>query len=177
MKFQVKEIVLLAILAAVLLLLSAPVAPLVMTVMKLGVQAVAMALMFSMVSTIALRAVPKPGALVIVGLFSGFVLLFMAVVMFFNQVAGALLAEGLALLLFKNYKEKKAMTLAAGLYPFFTIPTTALFNYFAKGRSLTEQIGSLSTFVLVLLGAIVLGLLGSWIGHKIADALERAGKL
>lgn len=175
--FQLREVVLLAILAAVLLLTSAPVAPIVMTVTKLGVQAAAMALMFSAVSAIALRAVPKPGALLIVGLFSGLVLLFMAAVMLFNQVIAAFLAEAVSLLIFRSYRNKKALLTAAGLYPFFTIPTTGLFNFFAKGLSFKEQIGNVPSFLLVLIAALGLGFLGSFIGQKIADALERAGKI
>lgn len=175
--FTIRDIVFLAVITAVTLLFSGPFAPLVMTATKLGVQAAAMALPFALMTSIGLRKVKKPGSLTLVGLFSGLVLLLMAPVMFFNQLIGALLSEGTALLLFKTYDNKKTILFSSGLFSFFTIPLTAIVNILAKGRSVKEQIGNPFTFVLIVAGAILLGFIGAFIGNKIADELEKAGKL
>ena len=97
--------------------------------------------------------------------------------MFFNQLIATLFAEGLALALFKSYENKKTVLFSAGLFSFFTILPTAVVNILAKGRTITEQIGNPLTFILFVLGAAALGFLGAWIGNKIADELQKAGKL
>lgn len=175
--FTIKDIVFLAVITAVTLLASGPVAPIVMTATKLGAQAFAMALPFALLSSIGLRKVKKSGSLTIIGIFSGLVLLLMAPVMFFNQLIATVLSEGLALGLFKTYENKKAVLFSAGLFSFFTIPTTAVVNILAKGRSITEQIGNPVSFILLVLGAAALGFLGALIGNKISDELQKAGKL
>jgi hypothetical protein len=175
--FTIKDIVFLAVITAVTLLLCGPIAPLVMTTTKLGTQAFAMALPFALITTIGLRKVKKTGSLTIIGIFSGLVLLLMAPVMFFNQLVGSVLSESFALLLFRSYENKKAIIFSAGLFSFFTIPMTAVINILVKGRSILEQIGNPITFILFVLGAIALGFLGAIIGNKIADELEKAGKL
>ncbi|MGB4610021.1 MAG: MptD family putative ECF transporter S component [Saccharofermentanales bacterium] len=175
--FTIKDIVFLAVITAVTLLASGPIAPLVMTVTKLGAQAFAMALSFALFTSIGLRKVKKSGSLTIIGIFSGLVLLLMAPVMFFNQLIASLLSESLALILFKSYENKKAILFSAGLFSFFTIPTTAVVNILAKGRTITEQVGNPITFILFVLGAAALGFLGAFIGNKISNELEKAGKL
>lgn len=175
--FTIKDIVFLAVITAVTLLVSGPVAPIVMTVTKLGAQAFAMALPFALITSIGLRKVKKNGSLTIIGVFSGLVLGLMSPVMFFNQLAGSVLSEGLALILFKNYENKKAVLFSAGLFSFFTIPTTGIINILAKGRAISEQIGNVFTFLLFVLGAVALGLIGAAIGNIISDELQKAGKL
>ena len=101
----------------------------------------------------------------------------MAPVMFFNQLIASFLSEAVALILFKSYEHKKAILFSAGLFSFFTIPTTAVVNILVKGRTITEQIGNPLTFILYILGAVVLGFIGAAIGNKISDELEKAGKL
>ena len=175
--FSIRDIVFLAVITAVTLLVSGPFAPIVMTATKLGVHAAAMALPFSLMTSIGLRKVKKPGSLTLIGIFSGLVLLLMAPIMFFNQFIGSFLSEGIALLLFKTYENRKAVLFSSGLFSFFTMPTTAVMNILAKGRSISEQVGNPFTFVLIVLGAILLGFIGAFIGNKIADELEKAGKL
>lgn len=175
--FTLKDVVFLAVITAVTLLACGPLAPLVMTVTKLGAQALAMALPFALFTSIGLRKVKKSGSLVIIGIFSGLVLLLMAPVMFFNQLIASILAEGLALILFQSYEDRRAVLLSAGLFSFFTLPTTAVVNILAKGRTISEQIGHPLIFVLLVLGAVALGLLGAVIGNKISDELAKAGKL
>lgn len=176
-KFTIKDIVFLAIITAVTLLASGPVAPIVMTVTKLGAQAFAMAVPFSLFTSIGLRKIKKNGSLVIIGIFSGLVLLLMSPVMFFNQFIASFLSEGLALTLFKSYENKKAVLFSAGLFSFFTIPTTAVFNIPIKGRSIAEQVGNPTSFILLVLGAAILGFTGAAAGNKISDELQKAGKL
>lgn len=176
-KFSVRDIVFLAMMAALFLLGCAPFVPFIMNVTKLGVQAAVTAIIYGVICTIGLRKVPKPGALTIIGLFSGMVLLFMQPVMFVNQVVGGIVAEIIALALFRTYTDRRAVATAAGIYALCTLPTTAVVNWFAKGRTLMTQVGEPLSFVLVVVLSVVLGFVGVWIGQKIADDLQKAGKL
>lgn len=177
MKFKIKEIVFLAIMSGLLLLFSGLVAPIVMTSTQLGMPQFAMSILFGIFITIALRKVPKIGSVLIMGIITGLVLLFMSPIMFFNQFVGALIVEIIVYLIYKNEKNKKAITLSAILYPLVTIPITGIINIFAKGRTIGKQIGDVKIFILILLGTVVLSYIGTIIGHKIADELKKAGKL
>ncbi|MFA6691056.1 MAG: MptD family putative ECF transporter S component, partial [Saccharofermentanales bacterium] len=132
-KFQVKELVFLAILSAVLLLTTAITVAAVMYTNIFALRQLLAAVPFAFFSAIALRKVPKAGALSLIGILTGIVLLFILPVLFFNQVIGAVLAELIALLFFRSYSTKKAAYLAAALYVPLTLPVTVGFNYIVEG--------------------------------------------
>lgn len=176
-KILLKDVVFLAIISAVLLLVSGLAAPIVMTSHQLASHQAVMAFLYGLICTVALRKVPKKGALLIVGLFTGLVLLFMSPVMLLNQVVGALLAEGFACIFERGYESKKGIFWAAGLYSFWTIPITAITNVLMKGRTISEQIGPGWVCIGLILLTLGLGFLGSVVGHKLADELKKAGKL
>lgn len=175
--FTVKDIIFLAILSAALTIASGLTMPLVMMVTLFGVRNLVAAVIYGIFSIIALLKVRKPGALVIVGFFHGVVLLMMAPVMFFNMVLGAIMAELVALLIFKNYDKDKSIILAAGLYIPFTLPTTVLFSMILNGLSFNQVVGNPMISTIVCVGTIVLSFVGVNIGLKIGRELQRAGKL
>lgn len=120
-KFEIKDIVFLAILSAVMLL-TGGVMPLVTGVPLFGIIQLALALQFSIIPAIGLMKVRKPGTLLFMALFSGVVLIFMFVPMFFCIVLCAILAEMLALLIFKGYDKDVACWFAATIYLPLSLP-------------------------------------------------------
>ena len=103
-KYKIKDIVFLAILSAVMLL-TGGVMPLVTSVPLFGIIQLAIGLQFSVIPAIGLMKVRKPGTLIFMSLFSGIVLIFMFVPMFFCLAICAILAEVLAILIFRGYKK------------------------------------------------------------------------
>ena len=175
--FKVKDIVFLAVLAAITTLFGA----LAMPVMKstlFGVQTLVTCLFYSLFAVVGLRRVRKPGALTLFGLFTGFPLLFMAPVMFFNNFIGALLAEALATLLYRGYEKKAAVLTGASLFMILTMPLSLPFSMWLNGKSHEYFLsGAWWQSALVLAGVIVLSTAGALTGWKIADELQKAGKL
>lgn len=176
-KLNVSDVVFLAMMAAIFLLACTPFVPFMMNITKLGAQAALTALFYGVFGSIGLYKTKKPGSLVLFGLMTGLFLLFMQPVMFANQVVGAIVAEALSILIFRTYANPKAIATAAGTYALFTIPTTAVMNYFAKGRMVVEQIGDPISFAAIVILTLVLGLLGVKIGEKIVGELRKAGKI
>lgn len=175
--FTVKDIVFLAILSAVLLLVSGLIMPIVMFTNIYALRQLLSAPIFALFCSVALTKVPKLGALSIVGCITGGVLLFMSPIMFFNQVIGAVLMELLVLLFFRGYAAKGAILFAAGIYVTSTLPITLAANAVMNGKSIAEQVGNLPLTVLICAGSVVLGLAGALLGRRVADELRKAGKL
>ena len=84
-KFQVKDFVFLAILSAAMTLCGGITMPLVMHTTLFGLRNMAAAPIYALFCAIGLMKVRKPGALTIIGLFSGAPLVFFSPVMFFNN--------------------------------------------------------------------------------------------
>ncbi len=176
-KFHAKDIIFLAVLAAVNTLFGALAMP-VMRSTLFGVQTLVTCLFYSLFAIIGIKKVQKPGTLTLYGLFTGFPLLFMAPVMFFNNLIGALLAECIALLIFKSWDHRAAVLTGASLFMILTVPLSLPFSIWLNGTSYQHFVsGQAWQTVLVVLGVIALSLLGAVIGLKVSDELQKAGKL
>lgn len=176
-KFTVKDIVFLAILAAALTITGMLTMPLVMTVTLFGVRNAAAAVFYGIFGVIGLMKVRKPGALLLLGLFNGVVLLMMSPVMFFNNVVGSLLAEAVTLLIFKSYESDGSIILAAGLFIPLTLPLSILFGMLLNGQTFAQLVEQPLVSALICVGAVILSFLGAFIGRKIGKELQKAGKL
>lgn len=175
-KITIKDVVFLAIFSAVLLAVSGLVMPLVMFTQIFGLRQLTSAPLFALFCTIALYKVPKPGALSIIGLITGLVLLFMSPIMFFNNVIGAIVVEGI-LFLTRSYGTSRMQVLAGTLYIPLTLPITLLSTQIMKGIPVAEQFGQpLQTFG-ICIGTVILSWIGAMAGRKIAMELRKAGKL
>lgn len=175
-KFTVKDIVFLAITAAVLLCVGMLTVPLVLSVSLFGIRSLVSALFYAIVGTVALMKVRKPGALTIAGTINGLVLLMMSPVMFFMQLFGSALSEAVALLVFRSYEKPAAAQLAATLYIPLTLPLSILFSLWLTDTTIQAYVGAPVPALLVTLGTIVLSILGGVIGRKLGSELHRAGK-
>mgnify|MGYP000442341331 FL=1 len=176
-KFQVKDFVFLAVLSAAMTLCGGITMPLVMHTTVFGLRNMAAAPIYSIFVAIGLMKVRKPGALTIIGLFSGAPLIFFSTVMFFNNFVSAIIAELIMLLIFKGYQKKVSVFITTGIYMPFSLPISVLFSLWLNGQSYAQLTANPKISVLTSIGTIILAFLGAAIGMKIAAELQKAGKL
>lgn len=176
-KFTIKDFVFLAILSAAMTLAGGITMPLVMHTTLFGLRNMAAAPLYALFCAIGLMKVRKPGALTVIGLFSGAPLVMMSTVMFFNNLVAAVVAELLMLLIFRGYEKKSAVLFTAGIYMPLSLPVTLLFSIWLNGSSYNDLIARPIPAIFTSIGTIVLGFLGAWLGMKIAKELKKAGKL
>lgn len=176
-KFQVKDFVFLAVLSAAMTLCGGITMPLVMHTTVFGLRNMAAAPIYSIFVAIGLMKVRKPGALTIIGLFSGAPLIFFSTVMFFNNFVSAIIAELIMLLIFRGYQKKVSVFITTGIYMPFSLPISVLFSLWLNGQSYAQLTANPKISVLTSIGTIALAFLGAAIGVKIAAELQKAGKL
>lgn len=176
-KFQVKDFVFLAVLSAAMTLCGGITMPLVMHTTVFGLRNMAAAPIYSIFVAIGLMKVRKPGALTIIGLFSGAPLIFFSTVMFFNNFVSAIIAELIMLLIFRGYQKKASIFITTGIYMPFSLPISVLFSLWLNGQSYAQLTANPKISVLTSIGTIALAFLGAAIGMKIAAELQKAGKL
>lgn len=176
-KFQVKDFVFLAVLSAAMTLCGGITMPLVMHTTVFGLRNMAAAPIYSIFVAIGLMKVRKPGALTIIGLFSGAPLIFFSTVMFFNNFVSAIIAELIMLLIFRGYQKKVSVFVTTGIYMPFSLPSSVLFSLWLNGQSYDQLTANPKISVLTSIGTIALAFLGAAIGMKIAAELQKAGKL
>lgn len=176
-KFQVKDFVFLAVLSAAMTLCGGITMPLVMHTTVFGLRNMAAAPIYSIFVAIGLMKVRKPGALTIIGLFSGAPLIFFSTVMFFNNFVSAIIAELIMLLIFRGYQKKVSVFITTGIYMPFSLPISVLFSLWLNGQSYDQLTANPKISVLTSIGTIALAFLGAAIGIKIAAELQKAGKL
>ncbi len=176
-KFKVRDIIFLAVLAAVTTLFGALAMP-VMRSTLFGVQTLVTCFFYSLFAVIGIRKVHKPGTLTLFGLLTGFPLLFMAPVMFFNNFIGALIAEAAVLCIFRGYGKKAAAAAGAALFMILTVPLSLPFSIWLNGNSWQNFTrGQAWQTVLVCAGVAALSVLGAVVGLKVSDEMQKAGKL
>ncbi len=176
-KFQVKDFVFLAVLSAAMTLCGGITMPLVMHTTVFGLRNMAAAPIYSIFVAIGLMKVRKPGALTVIGLFSGAPLIFFSTVMFFNNFISAIIAELVMLLIFKGYEKKSSVFVTTGIYMPLSLPISVLFSLWLNGQSYEQLIANPAVSVLTSIGTIAFAFIGSAIGMKIANELQKAGKL
>ena len=176
-KFQVNDFVFLAVLSAAMTLCGGITMPLVMHTTVFGLRNMAAAPIYSIFVAIGLMKVRKPGALTIIGLFSGAPLIFFSTVMFFNNFVSAIIAELIMLLIFRGYQKKASVFITTGIYMPFSLPISVLFSLWLNGQSYAQLTANPKISVLTSIGTIALAFLGAAIGMKIAAELQKAGKL
>lgn len=176
-KFQVKDFVFLAVLSAAMTLCGGITMPLVMHTTVFGLRNMAAAPIYSIFVAIGLMKVRKPGALTIIGLFSGAPLIFFSTVMFFNNFVSAIIAELIMILIFRGYQKKVSVFVTTGIYMPFSLPISVLFSLWLNGQSYDQLTANPKISVLTSIGTIALAFLGAAIGMKIAAELQKAGKL
>ena len=182
-KYKIKDIVFLAIITACTLITGA-VMPLLVNVPLFGIVQLGLGLQFSIFPVIGMMKVRKPGALLFQSIFISVFLIFMFPPMALIIVC-ALIAETLALLIFRGYKNDWACVLAGTLYMPLTLPLMWLYyNTFytvtGEEKAATSMfLGGANPGVVVGISIAVVALwfVGSVVGMLIARELKKAGVL
>ncbi len=170
-----RDIVFLAVVAACVTGAGFLTVPLVGAVPLPGMRALAAAFFYGFFMAVGLFKVRRIGALFLIALFNGLVLLMMSWLMLANNLLAGALAELAVLIVFRGYRSDKAVLLGAGLYMCMSLPASFLIAAWlggpAVGRFLTQPL-----LVGLIFGATaVLSFGGAWAGLRIGRELVRAG--
>lgn len=182
-KYKIKDIVFLAIITACTLVTGA-VMPLLVNVPLFGIVQLGLGLQFSIFPVIGMMKVRKPGALLFQSIFISVFLIFMFPPMALIMVC-ALIAETLALLIFRGYKNDWACVFAGTLYMPLTLPLmylyyNAFYTVTGEEKAATSMfLGGANPAVVVGISVAVVALcfVGSVVGMLIARELKKAGVL
>lgn len=179
-KFQIKDVVFLAIMSAVALATCA-VMPLVISLQPLifGISQLVTALQIGVFFAIGLYKVRKPGSLLIMALMMGLIQLMMSPPMFLSSVLNGILIE-LIVLLFRGYEKDAAVFVAAMLHTPLSLPFNYLYNRLVKGAdSPLAAVADRAPLAAVgmTLAVVAVSALGALIGIKIARELKKSGVL
>lgn len=182
-KYKIKDIVFLAIITACTLVTGA-VMPLLVNVPLFGIVQLGLGLQFSIFPVIGMMKVRKPGALLFQSIFISVFLIFMFPPMALIVVC-ALIAETLAILIFRGYKNDWACVFAGTLYMPLTLPLmylyyNAFYTVTGNEKAATSMfLGGANPGVVVGISIAValLCFVGSVVGMIIARELKKAGVL
>ena len=179
-KFQIKDVVFLAIMSAVALATCA-VMPLVISLQPLifGISQLVTALQIGVFFAIGLYKVRKPGSLLLMALMMGLIQLMMSPPMFLSSVLNGVLIE-LIVLLFRGYEKDGAVFCAAMLHTPLSLPFNYLYNRLIKGAdSPLAAVADRAPLAAVgmTLAVVAVSVLGALIGIKIARELKKSGVL
>ena len=182
-KYKIKDIVFLAIITACTLITGA-VMPLLVNVPLFGIVQLGLGLQFSIFPVIGMMKVRKPGALLFQSIFISVFLIFMFPPMALIIVC-ALVAETLALLIFRGYKNDWACVFAGTLYMPLTLPLmwlyyNAFYTVTGEEKAATSLFlggANIGVVVGISIAVVALCFVGSVVGMLIARELKKAGVL
>ena len=183
-KYQIKDIVFLAIMSACMLVTGA-IMPLVTQVPLFGIIELCLGLQFSIFPVIGMMKVRKPLALIFMSLFCGIFFAFMFLPMFVCALVCAVIVEALVLVLFRGYQRDAACVFAGTLYMPMTLPFLYLWynllysvNPAEDGKAVQAFVGA-DPLLAIGISAAVLALcfVGAMIGRGISRELKKAGVL
>ncbi|MCM1167058.1 MAG: MptD family putative ECF transporter S component [Lachnospiraceae bacterium] len=176
-KFKIKDVVFLAIIAAVTLCTCA-VMPLVASLQTtvFGIAQVVTSLQIAVFFSIGLMKVRKVGSLLIMSVLMGLFELMMAPAMFFSNVIIGVLLELFAIGVFRGYKSDKAVFVTVMLFNPLSLPFNVLYNYLF-GREAMVAVLTLTPWLTVVmsLAVVAISALGAFIGIKISRELQKSG--
>lgn len=177
--FRIKDVVFLAVMAAITLLTSSVmmlVVPLLTTVF--GIAQLVTGLQLSVFPAIALSKVRKPGSLFLTALFTGVIQLFMSPAMFVSNLVIGLLLELLVILIFRGYGSDKAVFFAVALYNPLSLPFNYIYNKIINEVGMTAVAENAPWAAVGMAAAVcAVAVVGTLIGLKIAKELKKAGVL
>lgn len=178
-RYKIKDVVFLAVMAAITLLTSSVmmlVVPLLTTVF--GIAQLVTGLQLSIFPAIAIAKVRKTGSMLLMALFTGVIQLFMSPAMFVNNLVVGLILEILVILIFKGYKSDKAVFFAVALYNPLSLPFNYVYNKIINDVGMTAVAERAPWSAVGMAVAVcAVAVVGTLIGLKIAKELKKAGVL
>lgn len=182
-KYKIKDVVFLAIITAMTLITGA-IMPLLIHVPVFGIIQLGLGIQFSLFPVIGMMKVRKAGALVLMALFSGVLLVFMFPPMFFCLLICALIAEALTLIIFRGYDKDRACVFAGTLYmpltlPFLAVYYNVMYDWSAGANEAVSQFVGVDPLLAVgiSLAVVAVCFIGAMLGRLITKELKKAGKL
>lgn len=176
-KYQVKDIVFLAIMSAIVLVTSA-VMPLVIPLQAtvFGIAQLVTGLQLSIFPAIAIMKVRKVGSMFFMSIFTGIIQLIMSPAMFVNNIVIGLILELMIILIFRGYKKDSAVFFAVALYNPLSLPFNYVYNLII-GNEVMTAVADKAPWMAVGMSAAVLAVsvIGTLIGIRISKELKKAG--
>ncbi len=177
-KFELKEIVFIAILSAVLILtcsVMAFVADLTKVIFAIG--QVATALQMSFFVTVGLIRVRKVFTTTLILLFMGAIMVMMSPVMFFSNIFVIIVVEVLIVVLFKGYNKDIACYVAGILVAPLSIIVPTVYNAIVVPEVFAVITSNIYVVVGMTFAVVALAFIGAIVGLKVARELLKAGVL
>ena len=178
-KFQVRDIVFLAIVSAIALV-TCGVMPLVIPYLTVifGIAQLVTGLQLSLFYAIGLAKVRKPGSLLIMTLFTGLIQLAMSPPMFITTIVTGVFSELLVGLIFHGYEKDGAVFFGAMIVTPLTLPFNYLYNlWFGKKALAAVAAKSVGMTIGMSAAVIAVSALGAFLGMKIFRELQKSGAL
>lgn len=176
-KFSIRDIVFLAVIAAVTLCTCA-VMPLVASLQTtvFGIAQAVTGLQIAVFFSIGLMKVRKVGSLFIMSVLMGLFELMMAPAMFFSNLVIGVLLELFAVVVFGGYKSDKAVFVTVLLFNPLSLPFNVLYNYLF-GREAMVAVMTLTPWLTAVMTLAVFAVtaLGAFLGIKISRELQKSG--
>lgn len=180
-KYKIKDIVFLAMMSAATMV-TGGIMPLVGQIPLFGIIQLCLGLQFSLFPVIGMMKVRKPGSLILMSLFCGAIMVFMNTVMFVCILICAFIAESLALLIFRGYRNNGAFLLSGTLYFPLTLPFLYVWYKFIytwtgqEGQAVSAFLGSSpAAAVGMSAAALAVSFIGAFLGMIISKELKKSG--
>ncbi len=175
-KFTIKEIVFLAILSAVLILtcsVMAIVAEATKVVWAVGQASTAIQL--SLFITLGLMRVRKPFTATFILIFMGIIMVMMSPVMALSNLFVLICIEISIPMIFKGYENDRACMFGGFIAPILSIVTPAIYNSILVPEVFQATVSNPIMIIGMTLLVIILSFIGSTIGMKIGQELQKSG--
>ena len=175
-KFTIKEIVYLSIISIISILGSSVMMLVVPLVTQIyGIAQLVTSFQVSILFSIGLFKVRKPGSILYMALFMGAVMVFMSWIMFVVFLTAGLLVEGLGLLIFRKSESNLSVIVKTTLFMPLTLPLNFLLNLILAEEVQIKLISKVPWItVVVTLAVILISLLGSFLGVLISKEIKKA---
>ncbi|MGI6782165.1 MAG: hypothetical protein ACOX56_05020 [Acholeplasmataceae bacterium] len=175
-KFTIKDIVYLSIISILSILGSSVMMLVIPLVTQIyGIAQLVTAFQISILFTIGLYKVRKPGSVLYMSLFMSLILVFMSWIMLVVFTTAGLLVEILGLLIFRKGNSDLSVVIKASLFMPLTLPLNFLINLILAKEIQVELLSKVPWITIVVtLAVILISLIASFLGVVISREIKKA---
>lgn len=175
-KFTIKDIVYLSIISILSILGSSVMMLVVPLVTQIyGIAQLVTAFQVSILFSIGLFKVRKPGSILYMALFMGAVMVFMSWIMFVVFLVAGILTEALGLIIFRKNKGNLSVIVKTTLFMPLTLPLNFLLNLIMAEEVQINLISKVPWITIVVtVSVILISLLASFLGVVISKEIKKA---
>jgi len=175
-RFELKDIIFLAIISAIITLANFITVPLVVAIPLVGIRQLVSAFPQGLLFTIGVLKVRKNGAILFMAFLTGIVLIPISWVIFAFNIFAGVISELIVLIIFRNFKKNLAIIVGCSIYNPLTLPGAFLIQLWAS-EPIAQYIENPFLTILMFILSLAVSLLGCLLGLKIGKSLKKAGKL